>query len=152
MLESLGNIGDFVGGIAVVVTLVYLATQIRENTRATRASTVHDLWQHSMEFSRLAAADPQVARVWRLGQAGRDGLDEDETAQFTALCMNLLRGGESAFMQLSDDDPGLDVWRKPLRRMLQSPGLTAVWAENRMVFHDDYASWIESLADLPPAA
>ena len=29
MIEALGNIGDFVGGIGVVVTLLYLAVQIR---------------------------------------------------------------------------------------------------------------------------
>ena len=30
-LEALGNLGDFVGGIAVVVTLIYLALQVRQN-------------------------------------------------------------------------------------------------------------------------
>ena len=37
-LEALGNIGDFVGGVAVVVTLLYLAVQIRQNTRQVRQS------------------------------------------------------------------------------------------------------------------
>ena len=32
MLEALGNLGDFVGGVAVIVTLLYLASQIRQNT------------------------------------------------------------------------------------------------------------------------
>ena len=31
--EILGNLGEFVGAIGVVVTLVYLAYQIRQNTR-----------------------------------------------------------------------------------------------------------------------
>ncbi len=30
-LQDLGNIGDFVGGIAVVISLVYLAFQIRRS-------------------------------------------------------------------------------------------------------------------------
>ena len=33
-LEALGNLGEFIGGIAVVVTLIYLANQIRQNTSA----------------------------------------------------------------------------------------------------------------------
>ena len=32
-LEDLGNLGEFVGAIGVVVSLVYLALQIRQNTR-----------------------------------------------------------------------------------------------------------------------
>ena len=38
MIETLGNIGDFVGGIGVVVTLFYLAFQIR----ASRLQTLAD--------------------------------------------------------------------------------------------------------------
>ena len=38
VLEALGNAGGFLGGIGVVVTLVYLATQIRQNTRVVRTS------------------------------------------------------------------------------------------------------------------
>ena len=43
MLDELGNIGDFLGGLAVVVTLVYLALQIRQNTATTRVQTVQHL-------------------------------------------------------------------------------------------------------------
>jgi hypothetical protein len=35
----LGNIGEFVGAIAVVVTLIYLAAQVRLGKEATEANT-----------------------------------------------------------------------------------------------------------------
>jgi hypothetical protein len=35
----LGNLGEFVGAIAVVVTLVYLAVQVRHSRAATEANT-----------------------------------------------------------------------------------------------------------------
>jgi len=37
MLEDLGNLGDFIGGIAVIATLIYPALQVRNNTRSTEA-------------------------------------------------------------------------------------------------------------------
>ena len=39
MAQLLGNFGEFVGAIAVVVTLAYLAVQIRQNTKSTKALT-----------------------------------------------------------------------------------------------------------------
>ena len=36
--QLLGNFGEFIGSIGVVVTLVYLAVQIRANTRTTKAN------------------------------------------------------------------------------------------------------------------
>ena len=38
-LTQLANLGEFIGGIAVLVTLVYLALQVRQNTSALRASS-----------------------------------------------------------------------------------------------------------------
>ncbi|MEP1472162.1 MAG: hypothetical protein ABJK25_14410 [Halieaceae bacterium] len=39
-LEDLGNIGDFLGGVGVVATLLYLAFQIRQNTRQLKADAL----------------------------------------------------------------------------------------------------------------
>jgi hypothetical protein len=50
-IQILGNLGEFVGAIGVVATLAYLAVQIRQNTKSTRASTYSDAtlgWQDYM--------------------------------------------------------------------------------------------------------
>lgn len=36
MLDALGNVGDPLGGAGVVVTLIYLAIQLRRNTEQLR--------------------------------------------------------------------------------------------------------------------
>ncbi len=36
--DAIGSIGEIIGAIAVVVSIVYLSTQVRSNTRATRAT------------------------------------------------------------------------------------------------------------------
>jgi hypothetical protein len=38
-LTQLANLGEFIGGVAVLVTLVYLATQVRQGAAAQRAAT-----------------------------------------------------------------------------------------------------------------
>ena len=51
MLEALGNIGDFIGGIGVVITLAYLAVQIRHNTRAGCEDSKHLELQERTQFN-----------------------------------------------------------------------------------------------------
>jgi len=66
--DALSAIGELLGATGVVVTLIYLSVQIRQNTRAIRGSTlnvltghhVHELrWSHGLRWSvtgaRLAA-------------------------------------------------------------------------------------------------
>lgn len=40
-VQDWGAIGELVSGVAVVITLVYLAVQIRQNTRAMRVQSLH---------------------------------------------------------------------------------------------------------------
>ena len=42
-IETLGALGDFLGGVAVVASLLYLAAQIRQNTKAIRSSSYHPM-------------------------------------------------------------------------------------------------------------
>ncbi len=41
-LEQLANMGEFVSEIAVIASLIYLALQIRQNTKSVRSSTLLD--------------------------------------------------------------------------------------------------------------
>jgi hypothetical protein len=40
VLDALGNIGDFIGGIAVIITGIYLAVWIRGITRSTKMESI----------------------------------------------------------------------------------------------------------------
>jgi len=42
--EAAGAIGEIVGSIAVLITLIYLAIQVRQNTRHVRAQMGHEGW------------------------------------------------------------------------------------------------------------
>ena len=66
--QDLGNIGEFVSGIAVVFSLVYVAYQIRQNTsqidqntRAVRATAVG--LGYNLTFAIFGGTAPMVA-VW----------------------------------------------------------------------------------------
>ena len=41
-LSDLANIGEFVGGIGVVVTLIFVGIQLRQNTRAVQRSSARE--------------------------------------------------------------------------------------------------------------
>ena len=64
---ELGALGEFVDSIAVVVTLVYLAIQIRHNTTSVRAATYQALVESYSEFSLLVGRDSETARIFQLG-------------------------------------------------------------------------------------
>jgi hypothetical protein len=76
-LDALGNIGDFVGGIAVVVTLVYLAFQIRQNTAQVR-QTLHVARAQALRDTMTTGWVLEVARDSGLSALYSNGLSQPE--------------------------------------------------------------------------
>lgn len=71
-ITTLAAWGEFLGGIAVVVSLIYLASQIRQNSRLLNASSASTQAQSTSAFSSLVAQDPEVARIFLEGGADRE--------------------------------------------------------------------------------
>ena len=64
-LQDLGNIGEFVAAVAVFVSLLYLAIQIRQNTKSVRTSTYQAVLDSSHRVNELFA-DPRTERIYRV--------------------------------------------------------------------------------------
>ena len=81
-LTDLANISDAVGGIAVVITLIYLAIQIRQNTRMMRASAHHSANQLAVDINLALGTDPQVAEVLLVGSTDPNDLTPSQGVMF----------------------------------------------------------------------
>ncbi len=84
-ITTLAAWGEFLGGIAVVVSLVYLASQIRQNSKLVRASTTSADANSGNAFSLAIVQDPEVARIYWEGSADRDALSEPDRRRFDPL-------------------------------------------------------------------
>ena len=60
-IQDLGSIGELIAAIATVVTLAYLALQIRQNTISTRAATLQTVIHFSVGFVESLYRDHELA-------------------------------------------------------------------------------------------
>ena len=68
-IQDWGAIGELVGGVAVVVTLIYLALQIRQNTRAVRLSTSHAVAEDVRNMFALMAEQTELTEAIHKGSS-----------------------------------------------------------------------------------
>ena len=95
--EAIGAVGEVGGAIGVIVTLIYLATQIRQNTRTIRL-TAYDSFQRSVsEAQRSIASDPELSRINRTGLDTPDELDAAEQERFRLLLYSVFIGFQQNF-------------------------------------------------------
>jgi hypothetical protein len=87
-----------VSGIAVVVTLVFLILDLRENTDVTRAAMYQQSGASLVEFRRDIMRDPEIARLYDAflnNQAESfEGIDR---VRLNQLILNIFQVSESAF-------------------------------------------------------
>ncbi len=98
-LQDLGNIGEFVGAIGVIVSLVYLATQIRQNTKAVRSNTSQAITDSRVEFLSSISDNPEVARMFFSGLSDLDSLGPDERSRFAIMMARFIATMENYHYQ-----------------------------------------------------
>ena len=144
--QLLGNFGEFIGAIAVVITLVYLAVQVRLGKKSLDASTQliqrgYDLQvsdtqklisESVSEHLRPMVQDAELAQIWLDGISGKD-LSEVDQFRFRAMCH------ESIWQEATMHDRMLILGRPELARAQEEafaskirsqPGFKTCWERN----------------------
>ena len=88
-LQDLGSIGEFVAAIATIVTLVYLALQIRQNSESVRMQAEIGVSEQIANWAGAVARDPRLSRIWDKAAATPDELDDEERSAFVWLVAEL---------------------------------------------------------------
>jgi hypothetical protein len=132
--DAAGAIGEMLGAAAVFVSLIYLAIQTRQNTRALRSAAFQQVRDSFANVSMVMAQDPQLALL--LGKAASgEQLSDTERAQCNYMYTTLVRKGESAYFQSSDGTLQRESWlaiRNTLVGALSSDHGFA-WLENSKI-------------------
>ena len=77
--DAIGAIAETLGAVGVIASLVYLATQIRQNTRTVRSATYQSLNGVALQSQGNLAYDGETAEIVRKGM--QDGSQLSEAAQ-----------------------------------------------------------------------
>ena len=123
-IQDIGSIGELIGAVAVIISLIYLATQIRQNTRAVRIQITQAIMESSNQIGN-ALSQPEVDRIYRKGRKHPESLTVDEKAQFMLIAGQVFNLYEGLYLHHKagaiNDDFFNNRW-KTFQRMLKQPG------------------------------
>lgn len=147
--EAIGAAGELVGAVAVFMTLLYLAKQIRQNSQAVKNSAAQTLLSEANGALQVAASDPGTARAVILGQTLLEELSEGERAQFIVWIFAWMRTIEQAYFQYLQGNIDPEIWEGQvvhLRQAIHSPGISNWWSFRRFFFSQRFQKYIDELA------
>jgi hypothetical protein len=158
--EALGAIAELLGAVGVVVTLFYLAVQIRQNTKSVRAATFQETMRDVSSLADLTTKDPDLARVYLAGIDDLASLPIEDRVRFGAFMLSFLRRIENLVYQTEQGMLDPDSWeglREALRRIFAHPGTVAWWTRSQHAFNGPLRRFVERELlsggrESPPAA
>jgi hypothetical protein len=83
---AIAAVAELLGALAVIGSLIYLAVQIRQNTRSSRAATFQAAYSEVSHAYHAIAADSELARIFRIGLSEPQKLDQDEATRYGVVC------------------------------------------------------------------
>lgn len=97
--DAVGAIGEIVGALAVVMTLIYLAVQVRQSTNATQAVSIQTASSLDQEFLLALGTDQSRALLWAAYLSAPESLTDEQRLQGAYLMASFVRRLENIYIQ-----------------------------------------------------
>jgi hypothetical protein len=134
--QLLGNFGEFFGAIAVVITLLYVAAQVRHSKDATKANTTalelqsYQAWQAANLEINTGWSNSPHGKLIGPGLVDSRNLTEESFLSFMMMHLGMLQMAQSTDYLYRMGSLDSDLWEAEMDRaagILSMPGVRQMW-------------------------
>lgn len=129
--DALGAIAELVGAVAVMLTLIYLSIQLRQNTKVVELSTQRGIAENASAWIYKLVENPEIAELYRKGIRD-DDLSGNDRLRFRLLMSQLFFHWHHAYRSGAFENVDNSI----IAGVLSMPGGARMWREG--VENHDY--------------
>ena len=152
--DAIGAIAELLAATGVILSLVYLAKQIRsssdiveQNTIATLSSSESSSMAQSLEIMRLQIESPALSELARKGHRQITQLEPTEKHQYSLLLTAIFETHQTYFIQHARGSAGPEIWDYYTRvfdQLMSLPGVMGWWQHHQATFDPSFRTYINS--------
>ena len=150
-LQELASIGEFIGGLAVLLTLIYLAIELRSNTKTLKAEVNNTTYIDWSEFNTMMSQHPHREVIARAFNPQEKFEKFDPADQFTVACVarTMIQKFSASFFQYKAGILDAENWASYMtycRSVFSLPVFAAWWKEERHqpIYSPEFIAAIEA--------
>jgi hypothetical protein len=146
-LEPINALAQLIASIGVIVSLFYLAVQIRQNTRSQRSVVVDSLTRSLINLIGPQGYDPELTRGFVSATEDWHGASEEDRLRAIAVLFITFKLFENAWFQQRQgtlDPEQWEAWDLHIRVYFHRPGVKTWWSLRRAMFVAGFRNYIES--------
>ena len=151
--EAISSIAEIVGAAGVIISLIYVAFQVKQNTRASKAATRQALADGAQRLASDVVEGDDIAKIMMDAMSGNE-IQPHETFRLQSRCYRDLRFWDNAYYQYTEGlltEEEWDGFRENLKLVMQFPTYREYWANLQVMFSAAFRDELNSvLEDEPP--
>lgn len=142
-LTELGSLGELIGGIAVVISLLYLAVQIRHSLHIARFDA-HRALSHAMSsVLHEIAVDPELYRLWNTMTDHPHRATEEDRERFGMLLYEIFTVFSDS-ERFARTDPDLKTrYQRYMDRFLRFESVQGWWGRQGVNYTEPFRSLVD---------
>ena len=144
-LEKTHKLGELAAAIAVVISLLFVGLEIRQNSATVQNTAAQAVHENFADWYTSAQGDPALLALSTKGMRDYSSLSEIEKAQFIAMFMAFSLHTQDAFMKWREGSLSQELfrsWEYVAMNFFSTPGGKAFWEERGYLFADDFHDYI----------
>lgn len=145
-LSEWGALGEVVGGFGIIVSLLYVGIQVRQNTNATKVATSHAFLDLHRDILGKISSEPEFRDIYWRGLAGLSNLQGSEAAAFYAWAIHTFRTWETFWYQWQEgafDDRFWQGWKAQFVDLFQNKGILDAWETRKHQVSEAFRAYVE---------
>jgi hypothetical protein len=146
--EAISAVGQLVGALAVVISLIYLASEVRRSARETRIASTRSLAETFTRWAQQLTEHPHLSELYYRGIHDFESLEGADLVRFSALMLQLFRLYEEAYYGQSEGRVHAHLWsgfERGMRDINGYLGVQAWWRSRLQWFSEEFANHINQL-------
>ena len=146
MLDWMLFILETISVIAVIISLIYVARQIRQNTEAMRDQAERDVTLALQQFSTFFIHEKDISRIFLAGLQDPEALSPEDFLRFHALLSYLFSSFETALTyhhrgMYNDEDQ--ERYGQTILELMKNPGVQFWWQQNKVIYSSAVQAYIQ---------
>ena len=146
--EAISAVSQLVGSVAVVISVLYLAVQLRSSTRVARVAAQDAAAAALRDVTKPFMENAELGRVWRAGLENLDSLSAEDQARFFHAAYQFMKALETIHFHYVYgllDAQLWEGWRELLQQYVATPGIHYYLTERGPVFSRRFREFIAKL-------
>ena len=139
--DAIGAVAETVGTILVLITLIYLAIQVRIANKQREIESLRHTYDGINRICELLSETTEKASIVLRGRESLENLTDEEQMVFEFMHIRILNSVESWYMQLMDTSPPGEYRDQQLENIVaiivyffESPGAQEIWGMAKHTF------------------